>query len=450
MSQHDLSQLIIDSRNRKFAIKSVRVEGAVHTSDALLERITTPLLHAATLGDVVVGTRNVGDHLRRMGIFKTVGIVLDSPPGVDDAVNVVFQVEEAQRLFARTGADFGANDGSMNLSLNLRNIFGGAETLSANTSYAIDTSGPIYNKDSGDMAGASSHQAIFTTPIDADPNKLFEATGFQHSRNHTLTMSHHEKLTGVSLKLKNLGGLAKQEFSYDATWRENHDLASTASMSIRKDAGNSLKSSVSHTISFDSRDDPALPYSGLYLKAFQEVAGLGGDVRHIKGEADGQAIIPLLRGFSIATSLRGGLIVPWGGTSPRNRVNDRFFLGGPLSVRGFRQAGIGPKHDNDVLGGDLYWASGLSLLAPIPLLPMKPIKAQFFVNGGSLVPLDLNGSPSSNVQTLFGTPSICAGIGIAARFTIFRLEVNYSVPLTMCTTDSRKPGIQFGIGMNFM
>ncbi|KAJ8327879.1 hypothetical protein QVD99_006381 [Batrachochytrium dendrobatidis] len=449
MTKQDVSQLIIDSQHRKFQVKSVKVQGAVHTNHSLLERVTSPLLHAENLTDLIVGSRNVGDHLRRLDVFKNVRILFDSPPGSSDAVDVVFQVEESQRLFARTGADFGANDGSMNLSLNLRNVFGGAETLSANTSYAIDTSGPIYHKDSGDMAGASSYQAVFTTPIDANPSKILEVSGFKHTRNHMLTMSHHEDLTGLSFKLKNWLGLAKQEITYDAVWRENHRFSPKASLSIRNDAGNSFKSALSHTLSFDSRDDPVLPFRGVYFKTLQEVAGLGGDVQHFKAEADGQTTFAMPYGFSITASLRGGLIAPWGGAT-RNRVNDRFFLGGPLSVRGFKQAGIGPKDDNDVLGGDLYWASGLSLLAPLPLLPFKPIKAHFFVNGGSLTPLKSDKSPSENAQALFGTPSVCAGIGLAARFTIFRLELNYSIPITMCATDSHKPGLQFGIGMNFM
>nr|KAJ3415242.1 hypothetical protein HK105_001569 [Polyrhizophydium stewartii] len=445
----DLSSLIIESQRRKFTVNSVKVQGVVHTSHALLEKVTRPLLAAENLGDLIVGSRNVADHLRRLDVFKNVAIVLDSPPGSADLVNVIFRVEEAQRLFARTGADFGANDGSMNLSFNIRNAFGGAETLSANTSYAIDSSGPIYHKDSGDMAGASSHQFSFSTPIDADPDRRFEATGYKQSRNHTLLMSHHEKITGLSLKLRNLYGIAKQEMGYDAVWRENHSFEPTASQSIRQDAGHSLKSALSHSLSFDSRDDSVLPFRGLYFRAFQEVAGLGGDVRHVKAEVDTQATLPLPFGFSLTSSLRGGVIAPFGGQK-RNRVNDRFFLGGPLSVRGFKQAGIGPRDGKESLGGDAYWAGSLGLLSPLPFIPLKPVKAQVYLNGGSLVPLRLDQSPAGNAQALFATPSVSAGIGLAARFTIFRIELNYNVPLAVCATDNIKPGFQFGIGMNFM
>ncbi|KAI8922700.1 surface antigen-domain-containing protein [Entophlyctis helioformis] len=450
MSQQQ--QLIVESRNRKLAVQSVKVHGVVHTNHELLERVTKPLLAAQTLGDVIVGSRNIADQLRRFDIFKNVSIVLDSPPGAQDLVDVVFRVEESKRLFAQTGASFGANDGSMNLSISMRNAFGGAETVSMTSMYGVDTAEPLYLKDSKDMAGANAYQATFSTPIDADPDRRLELAGFKQTRNHSLLMSHHERLTGLAAKYKQLfGDFAKHELSYDAVWRENHSFLPTASLSIRKDAGHSLKSALSHTFTFDSRDDPNIPTRGLYLRTFQELAGLGGDVRHLKTELDTQASIPLPFGFNISTSLRGGLIYPLGfGVEPRNRVNDRFFLGGPQSIRGFKQAGVGPKDGSDSLGGDAYWASSLSLLGPIPFVPFKPIKAHLFVNGGSLVPVALDKSPRSNLQSLVSSPSVSAGIGLAAHFASIRLEVNYCVPLWVTPTDSIKPGFKFGIGMNFM
>eukprot|EP00842_Homolaphlyctis_polyrhiza_P005878 jgi/Hompol1/6291/HPOL_004919-RA len=336
----------------------------------------------------------------------------------------------------------------MNMSLNIRNAFGGAETLSGNASYAIDTNGPIYNSDSNDMAGASAYQATFTTPINGDPDHKIEIQAFRQSRNHMLLMSHHERITGMTFKLKNWLGLTKQEFSYDAIWRENHNLSPSASFSIRNDAGHSLKSAITHSLSFDSRDDAMLPSRGLYWKAFQEIAGIGGDVRHIKAEVDSQISMPLPLGFSVSASVRGGVLAPWGGS--RTRINDRFFLGGPLSLRGFKQSGVGPKDGNDSLGGDLYWAAGLSLLLPLPIVDFKTIKAHVFVNGGSLAPIQFDKSPAANAHALFGTPSIGAGFGLVAKFTIFRLELNYGIPLTAVSSDSVKTALQFGIGMNFM
>ena len=39
-----------------------------------------------------------------------------------------------------------------------------------------------------------------------------------------------------------------------------------------------------------------------------------------------------------------------------SRINDRFQLGGPADVRGFRLSGLGPHDGADAVGGDVYAA----------------------------------------------------------------------------------------------
>jgi Omp85 superfamily domain len=47
-------------------------------------------------------------------------------------------------------------------------------------------------------------------------------------------------------------------------------------------------------------------------------------------------------------------------------------------------------------------------------------------------------------------PSTSVGVGIAARFTCFRVELNYCFPVVASSTDGIKAGVQFGIGAEFM
>jgi outer membrane protein assembly factor BamA len=46
--------------------------------------------------------------------------------------------------------------------------------------------------------------------------------------------------------------------------------------------------------------------------------------------------------------------------------------------------------------------------------------------------------------------SMSTGFGLILRFTSFRLELNYCIPLKSNLWDSVKPGFQIGIGMHFM
>lgn len=57
---------------------------------------------------------------------------------------------------------------------------------------------------------------------------------------------------------------------------------------MRQAAGYSFKSSISHTLVNDTRDDKLAGTRGFYTKIFQEIAGLGGDALFHKFEAEGQ------------------------------------------------------------------------------------------------------------------------------------------------------------------
>lgn len=59
---------------------------------------------------------------------------------------------------------------------------------------------------------------------------------------------------------------------------------------MREAAGTSVKSSLSHTFKYDTRDDKLAATRGVYAKTYQELAGLalGGDARFYKAEAEGQ------------------------------------------------------------------------------------------------------------------------------------------------------------------
>ena len=51
-------------------------------------------------------------------------------------------------------------------------------------------------------------------------------------------------------------------------------------------------------------------------------------------------------------------------------IADRFFLGGPLNIRGFEMRGLGPNSEHCALGGLMYWAAGLHMYTPLPFANM--------------------------------------------------------------------------------
>ncbi len=51
---------------------------------------------------------------------------------------------------------------------------------------------------------------------------------------------------------------------------------------------------------------------------------------------------------------------------------------------------------------------------------------------------------------LLHTPSISVGLGCMIRFSILRAEINYAVPIALHAHDLGKPGLQFGLGLQFL
>jgi outer membrane protein insertion porin family len=335
-------------------------------------------------------------------------------------------------------------------------LFGGAETLNAHGSLGTRT--------------RSAYSLAFDTPILSNPDLKLQVNGFASSTLKSWA-SHEEVLKGGNSKLLWTSRTGHQhEFGYSGIWRQVTSLAEKASPTVRADAGDSFKSSITHTWTNDKRDYPLLPNSGYLMKTVSELAGwsaLRGDVAFFKSEAESQVALPFGdTGITFTAGLRGGLIYPLalpGQNQPQaSRINDRFTLGGPNNVRGFRLAGLGPRDGSDSVGGDVYAAGGASLLFPIPRVGKEtPLRFQAFINGGRLLALKSqsrergsSGAQGSLKKTLSSLtdelPSTAAGVGLVYAHPIARFEINFSLPLVMRAKEESRKGLSFGVGVEFL
>jgi outer membrane protein insertion porin family len=278
--------------------------------------------------------------------------------------------------------------------------------------------------------------------------------------------SHEEVLKGGNSTLTYLTkGGHKHEFGYSSIWRQVTGLAEKASPTVRADAGDSFKSSLTHTWVNDKRDYPLLPSRGYIMKTVSELAGVGplrGDVAFFKAQAESQVALPFGdTGITFTAGLRGGLLYPLalGGTRTlqNSRINDRFQLGGPTDVRGFRLSGLGPHDGSDAVGGDVFAAGGASLLMPIPKVgKATPLRLQAFVNGGRLLSLQGDGADvADNMKKTIsslrdGLPSCAAGLGLVYAHPIARFEINFSLPLVTRAAEQSRKGLSFGVGVEFL
>ncbi|PYH81434.1 Yip1-domain-containing protein [Aspergillus uvarum CBS 121591] len=474
-AQNRLGELIDQNSTLPCVISSVQVHGARHTRRSFLEQIFNPLLSSNqtrpyTLSEALQEVSARADKLGRFDVFQQpISVYLDQSSLADPqtglpSIDVLLSVKEKSRVLLKTGTDLGNTEGSAYGNLLWRNMFGGAENLNLNASLGTRT--------------RSAYQATFDTPLFSDPDFRLELGGIASATQKSWA-SHEEVLKGGWSKLRWISSSGHHhEFGYNGFWRQMTGLSENASSTVRADAGDSVKSSVFHSWTKDRRDNALLPSRGYYAKAFNELAGWGplkGDVSFWKSEIETQAAVPVPipglkgdSGVSFTTGFRAGLLYPLGLDSDSrpqlSRVNDRFLLGGPTDVRGFRLCGLGPHDGADAVGGDVYAAGSANLLLPLPRVGAdKPFRLQAFVNGGRLLPLrtaDKNVPTSSGevkdamVSTISelvnGLPSVAAGVGLVYAHPVARFELNFSLPLVLRKGEEGRKGLQLGIGINFL
>ncbi len=122
--------------------------------------------------------------------------------------------------------------------------------------------------------------------------------------------------------------------------------------------GEELVSKAGLTFLRDNRDSLIFTRRGNRSSLNNEVAGLGGDVNYYKFEAKTAQFFPtfdtLEQSFSIVA--RAGTVAPWG-KSEEVPFYDRFYLGGPDTLRGFDYRDVGPRDpddDDESVGGGTY------------------------------------------------------------------------------------------------
>lgn len=152
--------------------------------------------------------------------------------------------------------------------------------------------------------------------------------------------------------------------------------------------------------------------------------------------------IGLLDSNVFSVSLQFGILKPFDNVL----VTDKFFLGGPLNLRGFQMNGVGPHNNGSALGANTYWVGGLHAYLPLPFKNAcnEYMRVHSFLNAGTI-------TDSTNYNQLLDNIRLSTGLGLVLTFGgRVRLEANYCWPIKAQAEDKTKPGFQFGIGINYI
>ncbi|CAN0605945.1 unnamed protein product, partial [Ectocarpus sp. 12 AP-2014] len=139
----------------------------------------------------------------------------------------------------------------------------------------------------------------------------------------------------------------------------------SSSAFIKEQIGKFTTSSIAHTLTYDRVDSVVLPKNGYVVSGTQEFAGLGGDTKYLKHEADLKAFKSFVDNkYTVKFSTAAGIIK--GIRGKKVRISDRFNLG-DYSLRGFAHGGVGPRDvaTDEGLGGQKFYTVSTELNFPV-------------------------------------------------------------------------------------
>uniref|UniRef100_T1JDX0 Bacterial surface antigen (D15) domain-containing protein n=1 Tax=Strigamia maritima TaxID=126957 RepID=T1JDX0_STRMM len=394
--------------------------------------------------EVVIAAHEVRTTLESLGCFKSIGTYIDTSTGPESSphgLEVTFYVDELKRIVGGVNTLIGNNEGSLVLGMSLPNVLGRGERVQCEYSYGTKNSVGFNLAATKPLTGWK-HAGINTAVYQQGND--FPWSGFRQTDKGTLLDFWFESAPKVRHTLR-----------WEGIWRETSCLDRCTAFSVREQTGHTLKSSIKHILSVDKRDSPILPTKGVLFKLQQEFAGLGGDTGFIKHEFEFQANVPLFNDFIWQGALTGGFMHSPSSTR-RYSICDKFFLGGPLTLRGFNHRGVGPRAENCALGAKAFWSGAFHLYMPMPFRPGEGgfgdlFRTHFFINAGNIGDFSFGEDYHDNLTMLLDGLRVAYGIGLVLRIgQVARFELNYCFPLRVQKHDSIAHGLQFGVGVNFL
>ena len=386
--------------------------------------------------------RRSRDRIRSLGYFSDVQIT-NQPGSGPEQVNLMTSVVERATGEFTLGGGYATDAGLLlDVGVRERNLLG------------MGLDGRV----GGVLAQKRSQLDLSVTdPQFLDRNLAAGADAFLINRDLRFVTGYRERRAGFALRTGyEINDRLRQNWSYSLIDRDIFDINAFASRFIQEQAGRTLLSQVSTTVTYDMRDSRVEPRSGYVVRVGGDYAGIGGDVNYFRTRADGQYYIPFERwlndpDFVLVLAAGGGILSPLGDKD--DRIVDRFFLGGE-NLRGFRLGGAGPQDTStgDSLGGQVLWTTSAEMRFPLPLPNELGLLGRTFVDVGSL-----SGIPDSYFdQTKYpgakpvdeADPRVSVGIGFSWRSPIGLINIDFGKAIVKKDYDKTQL-FRLGFGTRF-
>ncbi|WP_161957390.1 outer membrane protein assembly factor BamA [Aestuariivirga litoralis] len=416
-------------------IERIDIVGNYRTEDEVIRRELN-LYEGDAFNRVVI--ERARRRLTSLDFFEKIDF-LEQEGSAPDRVVLVVQVQEKSTGSVNFSIGYSTADKIVgSISLQERNFLGKGYDVK------VDTSGSWYRQN---VTFSFTDPYFLGSPVAAGFDIFATNVDNQNESNYNSQMLGFALRTGFRLD-ENSG----VSFKYGFTWRDVDGISKAdASPAVIESAGESTKSAVMATYTWDNLDNPLRPTNGLRAQLEGEVAGLGGDVHYGKLEAHAWYFMPVYED-AVVLKIEGnaGQLLPFNGDDVR--LQDRFFRGAD-TFRGFQTAGVGPRQrgndgHTDAVGGMTYAIGTLEMTFPVGLPEQWGITGEVFTDFGTVfnsgvdtvaagtgqcsygnnkVPLGPDARDCTSYDTAAFRLSIGAGLIWSSPFGPLRFEAAYPV-----------------------
>jgi len=362
-------------------VEMVKISGNVRTLDNVIRREVLLVEGDAFNTSKLRRTRK---RIQNLGFFERVEIENKAGSARDKTI-IDVSVKERSTGEISFGAGFSSSSGVLgDASIRERNLLGRGQALKV-----------------GVQIGERQQQIdlSFTEPYFLGKNLSAGFDIFSTSSDLQSESSFDRDTLGFSLRSGyRITEPLSQTLRYTLRQDKVTDIASDASLAIQEQEGEFLTSAVSQTLLYDKRDSRFDPTKGYFLQLENTIAGLGGDSNYLRKELSGGQFYQVADKWIVNLGASGGYII---GLGDDIRIIDRFFLGGK-SLRGFADAGVGPRDvvTGDSIGGNWFYRGTVGLTFPLGLPNEFGLRGRVFGDAGSIGEHDSTGANISDETSL--------------------------------------------------
>lgn len=411
---------------RRVYVRRVNVAGNTKTRDEVIRREMRQIEGGWYSAEKISLSRS---RIDKLGYFNEVNVETPSVSGSTDQVDVNFSVIEKPTGNILLGAGFGSGEGvTLSGSVAQQNIFGSGKhvavqvnTSRVNTVYGLSYTDPYFTID-----GISQGYDVYSREVDGTRGGI--------GRYITKTLGGGVRFGVPVTELDTI--------TYGLAYEETEVTTFTDSPLFYLNFVNTFGRTSDAIISSagwvrDGRDSLIYPTKGTFRRALGEYGVPGGSLQYYKVNYQHQRYFPLTRHYTL---MLNGEIGHGDGTDGKPLpFFKNYFAGGVNSVRGYRNASIGPKDQNgDPQGASNRILGNAEFLFPFPGLQNdKSVRLGAFMDTG-MISNKFDASAfrySSGVSLFWSSP-------------FGPLKISMAAPLNAKTTD-RKQVFQFTFGGAF-